>query len=49
MDAEFLNTLAPIQVKSIDVNKDGTFAVYGSRGANGVILIETLKGGEEIK
>ncbi|MFC2116075.1 TonB-dependent receptor plug domain-containing protein [Bacteroidota bacterium] len=49
MDAEYLNTLSPIQVKSIDVIKDGSAAVYGSRGANGVILIETRKGGDEIK
>ncbi len=48
-DSETLRTLSPIQVKSIDAIKDGAAAVYGSRGANGVILIETLKGGEEIK
>jgi len=48
-DGEYLNTLSPIQVKSISVIKDGTSAVYGSRGANGVILIETRKGGDEIK
>lgn len=49
VDVEFLNTLSPIQVKSINVIKDGSAAVYGSRGANGVILIETRKGGDEIK
>ena len=48
-DSEALRTLSPIQVKSIDAIKDGSAAVYGSRGANGVILIETIKGGEEIK
>lgn len=47
VDGDFLNTLAPIQIKSIDAIKDGTSAVYGSRGANGVILIETKKGGDE--
>lgn len=41
-----LNFLQPLDVKKIDVLKDGTSAVYGSRGANGVILIETKKGGE---
>jgi len=41
-----LNFLHPLDVKRIDVLKDGTSAVYGSRGANGVILIETKKGGE---
>ena len=48
-DAESLRTLSPIHVKSIVAIKDGASAVYGSRGANGVIIIETLKGGEEIK
>jgi TonB-dependent SusC/RagA subfamily outer membrane receptor len=48
-DSDILNTIKPIQVKSINVIKDGSSAVYGSRGANGVILIETLKGGDELK
>ena len=48
-DSESLRTLSPIQIKRIDAIKDGGAAVYGSRGANGVILIETIKGGEEIK
>lgn len=39
--------LHPLDVERIDVLKDGTSAVYGSRGANGVILIETKKGGEK--
>lgn len=45
-DPDILKTLSPIEVKSIDVIKDGSSAVYGSRGANGVVLIETLKGGD---
>jgi TonB-dependent SusC/RagA subfamily outer membrane receptor len=49
VDSEYLNTLSPVQIKSIDAIKDGTSAIYGSRGANGVILIETKKGGDEIK
>jgi TonB-dependent SusC/RagA subfamily outer membrane receptor len=48
-DSDILSTIKPIEVKSIDVIKDGASAVYGSRGANGVILIETLKGGDELK
>jgi len=48
-DYEILNTLSPIQVKSINVIKDGSSAIYGSRGANGVVIIETRKGGDEIK
>lgn len=48
MDADILNTMSPIQVKNIHVIKDGSAAVYGSRGANGVVLIETRKGGDEL-
>jgi len=46
VDGDYLNTLSPIEIKSIDAIKDGTSAIYGSRGANGVILIETKKGGD---
>lgn len=35
--------IQPCQVKSINVLKDGNAAIYGSRGGNGVILIETKK------
>ena len=38
-----LDWVQPCQVKSIDVLKDGNAAVYGSRGGNGVILIELVK------
>jgi len=34
--------LDPKQVKSMEVIKDGTAAIYGVRGANGVILIKTI-------
>ncbi len=44
LDASILNSLPPIQVKSINVIKDGSAAIYGSRGANGVLLIETKRG-----
>ena len=42
-----LNDLHPLDVKWVNVIKDGTTAVYGSRGTNGVIMIETKKGGEK--
>ncbi len=42
-----LNSIPPVQVRSINVIKDGSAAIYGSRGANGVILIETKKGGDK--
>jgi TonB-dependent SusC/RagA subfamily outer membrane receptor len=35
--------IQPCHVKTIDVLKDGNAAVYGSRGGNGVILIETFR------
>jgi TonB-dependent SusC/RagA subfamily outer membrane receptor len=45
-DDSILNSLPPIQVKSINIIKDGSSAIYGSRGANGVVLIETKRGGD---
>lgn len=39
-----LANLSPTDVASVDVLKDGSSSVYGSRGANGVVLIETKKG-----
>lgn len=44
VDYDFLKTIKPMYVKSIDIIRDGTSSVYGSRGANGVVIIETLKG-----
>ncbi len=42
-----LSSIPPIQVKSINIIKDGSSAIYGSRGANGVVLIELKKGGDK--
>lgn len=40
-----LNSIAPSQIESIQVLKDASAtAIYGSRGANGVILITTKRG-----
>lgn len=40
-----LNTLNPSDIESIEILKDAdATAIYGSRGANGVILISTVKG-----
>ncbi|GAA4299540.1 hypothetical protein GCM10023163_21170 [Aestuariibaculum suncheonense] len=42
---DFLASLNPNDIESIDVLKDASAAaIYGSRGANGVIIIETKKG-----
>ncbi|WP_347840853.1 TonB-dependent receptor plug domain-containing protein [uncultured Draconibacterium sp.] len=45
-DSDELDRLMPYDVKSIDILKDGAAAIYGSRGAAGVILITTKKGGD---
>jgi len=39
-----LNSINPQDIESITVLKDAQAAIYGSIGANGVILIETKKG-----
>jgi TonB-linked SusC/RagA family outer membrane protein len=40
-----LNSVAPEDIQSVDVLKDASSAaIYGSRGANGVIIITTKKG-----
>ncbi len=44
-DANPLNFLNPNDIASIDVLKDASAtAIYGSRGANGVVLVTTKKG-----
>jgi TonB-dependent SusC/RagA subfamily outer membrane receptor len=40
---DFAN-LSPLDVESVDVLKDGSSSVYGSRGANGVVIVQTKKG-----
>ena len=37
-----LSTLNPAFVESVDVIKDGSSAIYGMQGANGVIIIKTV-------
>src|SRR5690606_13556683 len=40
-----LNTLNPSDIETIDVLKDASSsAIYGARGANGVIIVTTKKG-----
>jgi TonB-dependent SusC/RagA subfamily outer membrane receptor len=45
-EPSILSTIRPIDVKNISVIKDGSTAVYGSRGANGVVIIDTKRGGD---
>jgi len=40
-----LSMLPPTDVKSVDILDGGSAAIYGSRGANGVIIITTKRGG----
>ncbi len=39
-----IDWVVPCEIKSINVLKDGSASIYGSRGANGVVLIETRQG-----
>jgi TonB-linked SusC/RagA family outer membrane protein len=43
-DATLFNSLDPSEVESVTVLKDAAAAVYGSRGANGAILVTTKRG-----
>ena len=41
VDASILSSISPVEIKSIDILKDDSAAIYGSRGANGVVIINT--------
>ena len=43
---EEFDVLDPAQIESISVLKDASAAVYGSKGANGVVLVKTKRGRE---
>ncbi|WP_346857201.1 TonB-dependent receptor plug domain-containing protein [uncultured Draconibacterium sp.] len=47
VDQSVLSSISPTNVKSINILKDGSSAIYGARGANGVVLIETKRGDDE--
>ncbi len=42
--ATSIDWIHPCNIRSIDVIKDGMASIYGARGSNGVILIETKRG-----
>lgn len=45
-----LETIAPEDIESVDVLKDGSAtAIYGTRGTNGVIIITTKSGANEME
>ena len=43
---ESIDNIHPSMVKSIQILKDASASIYGVRGANGVILINTIKAGD---
>lgn len=45
-DNTLFNNLDPSEIESISFLKDGSAAVYGTRGGNGVVLIRTKRGKE---
>ena len=45
MEESSVNTINPVDIENIEILKDASAtAIYGSRGANGVVLITTKKG-----
>lgn len=47
VDRDFFSSLLPVEISSINVLKDASASAYGSRGANGVVIVETRKGGDK--
>lgn len=43
---EALKAISPTDVKNISILKDASAAIYGTRGATGVVFVELKKGGE---
>lgn len=41
-----IDYIVPCDVRSIDVLKDASASIYGTRGSNGVVVIETKRGDE---
>ena len=44
-DPNILNSISPTDIDQMNVLKDGAAAIYGSRAANGVIIVTTKSGG----
>jgi len=43
IETSSIDWISPCEIKSIDILKDSNAAIYGTRGANGVVLINTNK------
>tara|TARA_B100000953_G_scaffold289149_1_gene272888 strand:- start:243 stop:698 length:456 start_codon:yes stop_codon:yes gene_type:complete len=46
-DVKVFNSINLKDIQSVSVLKDAAAAIYGSRGANGVIVIRTKRGGRD--
>jgi len=47
VEGDYLSSIPPMNISSIEVLRNiGNTAIYGSRGANGVLIINTKRGGE---
>lgn len=46
IDLATFESLLPSDVRSINIIKDASAAMYGVKGANGVVVIETKRGGD---
>ncbi len=44
-----LENIPTATIKSVNIIKDGSAATYGANGANGVVIIETIRGGHIIE
>jgi TonB-dependent SusC/RagA subfamily outer membrane receptor len=47
IDATDFASINPIDIASINILKDASASVYGSRGGNGVVIVETKRGGSQ--
>lgn len=47
IDVTTFGSINPSNIASINVLKDASASVYGSRGGNGVVIVETKRGGSQ--
>ena len=46
---ERIDNISPGQVKSIEILKDASASIYGSRGANGVLVISLISAEDKMR
>lgn len=44
-----IDNISPGQIKSIEILKDASASIYGTRGANGVLVIKLISGQDKLK